>query len=252
MLVVSLVAFLFTLFLMTEFSQLLWHKLTILQKFQFPWRFLSLIVFFSALVGAIVMNDLVIKLSGYKVLKFAHYNFRLYHVITILFVILILLANKGYWQPREYLYKSESFYTGIYDSTTDTGESAPIWSVRFMEKRPKGHMEVIGGKAIISEGRRTSTEHRYLIDVKENAIMMENTLYFPGWKILVDGVSVPIEFQDRRHHGIMTFALDKGKHDVVVKLEETKLRLLADWISLGSLVILVGWGLVRKGVGGRL
>ena len=45
-----------TLFLMTVESNWIWQAITILQKFQFPWRFLSLAVFLSALLGAIAFH----------------------------------------------------------------------------------------------------------------------------------------------------------------------------------------------------
>src|SRR4029079_12690534 len=123
----------------------------------------------------------------------------------IIFVGALLLISKDYWHPKAYLQKPEAFYTGIYDSTTDTGESAPIWSVRFMEARPKSHMEVIGGKAKIREVSRNSTSHSYQVDASMEAQLRENTLYFPGWKVLVDGVEVPIAFQDAHNRGVITF-----------------------------------------------
>lgn len=248
----SLVLFFFTLFLITPYSQAVWENVSTLQKFQFPWRFLSLAVFLSAVIGAIVMNQLVIKLSSYKVIKYLNFrldNFRLYNLIIILFVLLVLFINKDYWHAKGYLQKPESFYTGIYDSTTDTGESAPIWSVRFMEKRPKGHMEIVDGPAPVGAGlievERTSTRHVYSIETSARSLMRENTLYFPGWKVFVDGKEVPVEFQSQHNRGIMTFFVDEGKHDVEVKFEETKLRLLADVLSGASLLVLIILGIIR-------
>lgn len=214
-----------TLFLMTSVSNPIWQTVTILQKFQFPWRFLSITVFLSAFFGGVFLS--LIK-NQYKTL------------ILFLFIIGLLAVNKDYWHPQGFLHKPESFYTGIYNSTTDTGESAPIWSVRFMEKRPRAHAEVILGKAEIKETYRSTTKHEYIVTTKNRSRIRENTLYFPGWEVLVDGKKTNIEFQDQANRGLITYYLDKGKHDVVVKFRETKLRIFANVISIVSFVIMVG------------
>ncbi len=223
--------FIITIFLMTPASKFIWEKITILQKFQFPWRFLSISVFSSAVLGAAVLST---------TLK------RFQKVFIALLVVLVLLFNKDYFHPKGYLQKPQGFYTSIYNSTTDTGESASIWSVRFMEKRPKAHIETLSGQATIREKERKVIVHNYEVISSNNTRLRENTLYFPGWKVLVDGLSVPIEFQDPNNRGLMTFYVEKGKHTVSVIFEETKLRLLADIISGISLFALVLLVILRK------
>jgi hypothetical protein len=230
----AILFFFFTIFLMTSYSQLIWEKITTLQKFQFPWRFLSLSVFLSSLLGAVVMSDLHLR---FHILRSKY--------ILIIFIGLALFFNKDYWHPKDYSYKPESFYTNVFNSTTDTGESSPIWSVRFMEKRPNAHMEVYDGKAVIKERERTSTLHGYTVDASRRTLMRENTLYFPGWKVLVDNEAVPVEFQSQKNRGIMTFFVEKGKHEVVIRFEETKLRMLANVISLVSLLVLLVLGIIK-------
>ena len=245
-LLVLCMLFLFTLFLMTPYSELIWQKITTLQKFQFPWRFLSLAVFLSSVIGAAVFSQIT-KTKGLKTSQEPSHYVLGQKTILVIFVGLLLLVSKDYWHPKAYLQKPESFYT-TYLGTTDTGESAPIWSVRFMEARPKLHMEVIGGKAKVKEVNRNSTSHSYKVDASTEVQLRENTLYFPGWKVLVDGVEVPIAFQDAHNRGVITFIVEKGKHDVTITFGETKLRLLADWISLVSLLVLLGLSIMRAKV----
>lgn len=223
--------FLFTLFLMTAQSNVIWDKLSILQKFQFPWRFLSISVFITSVIGGITFS--VIK-AKYK------------NIFLILIIGILLFANKNYWHANGYLYKQESFFTGVYNGTTDTGESAPIWSVRFMEKRPNNHIEIIKGFGEIKEINHFITRHTYQINVSETSRIRENTLYFPGWNVLVDGKKVPIEFQDPANRGLITFFTEKGQHLVTIKFTETKLRILADVISLISLVFIAFLAILNK------
>jgi hypothetical protein len=150
------------------------------------------------------------------------------------------LVQKDYLQAKGYAYKPNSFYSGVYAGTTDTGESSPIWSVRAMEHTPKAHLEMIDGKASIQETKRTSTNHVYAVSVAKKTLFEENTLYFPGWQIKANNVPVSIEFQDMQYRGTMLFFLDKGNYTVNVSYSETKLRLICDIISLVSLIALIG------------
>ena len=58
-------------------------------------------------------------------------------------------------------------------------------------------LEIIDGKGSIKNISRNFTKHSYLADVQTQTRFRENTLYFPGWEVLVDGKKVPIEFQDQ-------------------------------------------------------
>ena len=72
---------------------------------------------------------------------------------------------------------------------------------------------------------------------------LENTLYFPGWFVYVDGVKkspFDIWFQDPNYRGLINFFVPRGKHLIEIKFEETRLRKTADIISLGALFILLG------------
>ncbi|MDO8657998.1 MAG: 6-pyruvoyl-tetrahydropterin synthase-related protein [Candidatus Levybacteria bacterium] len=219
----SLVVLGATLFLMTETSDLIWRSVSILQKFQFPWRLLSLTVFLSALLGAIAFHSLINKPK---------------RIILLIIVVGLLIANKDYWHANGFLSKPESFFTQIYNGTTDTGESAPIWSIRFMEKRPKSRIEIIEGAGEIKEKERNFTKHRYEIIAFEKSRILENTLYFPGWTVLVNGKNSDIQFQDPNYRGLITFYLNKGKHNIEIIYAETRVRQTANMVSVISLLII--------------
>ncbi len=197
-------------FLMTVPSLPVWETVTILQKFQFPWRLLSVSVLVSAVLAAWL---------GKRI---------------FLVCLLAVALTFPMWRASSYTIRPEAFYTEVYPSTTDTGESSPIWSVRFMEYAPAVPAEVIDGKADISVGNRTHTTRSYTIVASESSRIRENTLYFPGWDITVDGQSVPVEFQDPNSRGLMTYSVEPGMHDVQVVFGSTKLRRAADLISLAS------------------
>lgn len=222
----SFLIFWITLFLMTSSSNPIWQTITIFQKFQFPWRFLSVTVFLSALMGGILLSLISDK---YKKLA------------LLIFIVSLLVVNRDYWHAQGFLQKKESFYSGIYDSTTDTGESAPIWSVRFMEKRPRSKAEIIEGYGKITEINRRIVSREYRVIALDKVRILENTLYFPGWTVLVDGKKQEIEFQDQNHRGLITFNVGKGEHFVNIIFKETKIRLFSDIVSLIGVITVGGF-----------
>lgn len=227
-----LLLLLISLFLMTRESKFVWNTITILQKFQFPWRLLSLTTFLSATFGALV----VAKLPKRYV----------WMGIWILSLVALISTNTM-WHAKDYQIKLESFYSNVYAGTTDTGESSPIWSVRFMEQVAPSHMEVIEGGVIIHEGQRRTTEHEYNVNASVKSRLVENTLYFPGWTVLVDGKKTPIEFQDPAWRGLMTFFVEPGEHKITVVFTGTKLRQFANSISLGGIIFLsISFFLIRR------
>lgn len=220
--------FFLALFLMTSSSLSVWETISTLQKFQFPWRLLSITVFATAVLGGLAIAAIPNKKQN----------------IALIFLLAALLFfNRDYWHAQNYIEKSEGFFTNVYHGTTDTGESSPIWSIRFMEHEPKAHIEAISGMADMEEIERKSTSHVYRISAVEKSRILENTLYFPGWEVLVDGQKTEVEFQDPTYRGLITFFVEKGAHDVTIRFKETKLRFLANVLTLVSAAIVIASGL---------
>lgn len=225
MMVGFLIAILATsLFLMTSGSVWIWQTVTLLQKFQFPWRLLSISVFvLSGLAG--------IGISG---LPYAYKR-----VISVLLCVLAIVSTAGMWHAKEYRNYSEKYFTSVYHGTTDTGESSPIWSIRFMEHEPNASMENILGNAKISNLFRSTTHHAYSITGSLDTRVVENTLYFPGWVVSVDGKPVSVQFQDPEYRGLMTFMVPSGTHKVDVRFGQTNVRRFADILSGVSAMLFI-------------
>ncbi len=226
--------FVVSLFMMTKQSHSIWSSFSLLQKFQFPWRLLSLSIFLSSVFGGIAFS---VYMKKQKTLS-------IWNTFGISVIIIgIVLSTVNMWKPKGYHIEPDASYTGIFDGTTDSGELSPIWSVRFMENRPKNRIEIIKGKASIEEGFRNTTTREYTIKSDTEVQLVENTLYFPGWNVFVDNTIVPIEFQSSLHRGLMTFFVPKGIHTVRILFSDTKVRRTANWISTLSAMLLSGIGI---------
>jgi uncharacterized membrane protein len=94
----------FSIFLMLPYSNIIWSKFILLQNFQFPWRFLALIVFTTAAMGALVLDFLPKKINK--------------QILTYTLILFVIVVSWTYMKPKAYQQKPESFYTGIYESTS--------------------------------------------------------------------------------------------------------------------------------------
>lgn len=212
-----LVYTLIAIFLMLPISSIIWSHILLLQNFQFPWRFLVVTIFSTAVLGGLFIDHFPKKSQLY---------------VVIVCISICLIAENSYWHAKSYVSRPDSMFGGIFKGPSDTGESSPIWGIRFMESGYIHPLEVLDGNASILVGKRTTTRHEYAVLARQDTRLMENTLYFPGWHILVDGQEVPVEFQDELHRGIITFDIPQGRHTVSVIFTDTKMRKTADYISL--------------------
>ncbi|KKR94897.1 MAG: hypothetical protein UU81_C0001G0018 [Microgenomates group bacterium GW2011_GWC1_41_8] len=217
------------LFLITPYSQIIYEKITLFQKFQFPWRWLSLAIFPPAVIGGYFVSQISKRYSNQ---------------IVAGIVIAVLTVSFPYWKADGYFEKPESFYTGIYEGTTDTGESAPIWSVRFMLEKPPAYAEVVEGKAEIQTVNHRISSRTYAVTVNsEQARILENTLYFPGWFVSIDGNELPLTdvwWQDPAYRGLITYFVPEGEHLVEIVFRNTKVRNVSEFVSISSLFFLTG------------
>lgn len=217
----------FSLFIMTKNAEIVWQSATILQKFQFPWRFMSVTVFLIAVLGGVVVASIRKK----------------YQLLFVSIVVSVsVLSTFPMWRAREYKTYPSSFFADIYNSTTDTGESSPIWSVRFMESRPEKHAYLVPASGTIVPGKRITTERNYHISVSNPVRFIENTLYFPGWQVSINGNVLPLEklmFQDPAYRGLMTFDLTPGEYDVQFTFMDTKLRRISGYVSAVAFILLL-------------
>ena len=92
------------------------------------------------------------------------------------------------------------------------------------------------------EAKRKTTSHTYNIDVfTKKATFVENTLFFPGWTLYDNGIDITkdIEYQDPSHKGLITFRLEKGTHKVELVFKNTKVRQVAEMVSLIGIICLL-------------
>lgn len=230
----SFTLILLSLFFMQPISAWIWGKIPTLRMFQFPWRFLALTGMGAALLGGVLVP-----------LKKQRKN-----IIVSLACAVTVLTTIIFWQPPlGYDKIVESDYWNFPLNTTFFGETDLVWSEGPAKDYPKAQFELIHGKGEISGVYKKSIRHTFTINAQTPVRILDHTQYYPGWRVYVDGVKTPIEFQDQNHRGLITFNVNEGVHNIAVIFGNSPTRAVGNSISLitlAALALLSLWTIKNK------
>jgi hypothetical protein len=207
-------------------SRFIWSFLPLLSKIQFTYRLLNLAILLVAAITAIVCTRL-------RPAWLTH--------ILAGFIIITTLLN---WGNRRTIpeYLDSYFIAGVPLGTyygEGLGPAAPRWtnpSQPWQTEVPLAPLEVLDGPVKLLDFRRTSIRHQYNLKAEKPTRIKENTLYFPGWTVTIDGQPYPLNPATSLIDGIITFSLPTGNHTVDVAFHDTPTRMVAKIITLLSIL----------------
>ncbi|MFC1649228.1 hypothetical protein ACFL2C_00760 [Patescibacteria group bacterium] len=239
----------FAAFLTHSRSTPIWKAVTPLEYTQFPWRFLTIVIFaFSFAIG--FLPYILSNLSGYrsKALKILSYPFRAGLVILIIFVLIgtnwnFFLPEHGKMGP---LTDEEKFSdaawdlqqtAGIYDYLPSTAVTAP--------KEPmKELVETMEGEVVVNNTEQGTDWARMSVSVKsEDAVLRLGIFQFPNWKTYVDGQEVANYVPNTEKWGRMYIDVPRGEHAIEAIFTNTTVRTVSNfislftWVGLGAFIV---------------
>ncbi|MCL4417279.1 MAG: glycosyltransferase family 39 protein [Actinobacteria bacterium] len=226
-------------FLITPWSDFLWKAIPLLSIAQFAYRLLLIVTLVSSI------------LAGYF---FLHIKNKNYAYLLIFITIAYTILN---WGNRGTIPLNDNYLIKNVPNSTLEGEgmaimASPKWLKEgyLWEKAiPKNQLEVLSGNAEIKEALRQQTLHNYQVEVESNAVFKENTLYFPGWNVKVDGQKIPINYLDGKNLGKILFKVPEGNHSISVYYEDIALYKLSKQLSAfgyGLIMIILSIMLIKK------
>lgn len=216
--ILFIVAFIFSLFMQHNRSAFIWEAFDDYLAFtQFPWRFMGISVFFSSI------------LFGFVAKKFRTWS-------VVLTVLVLLGTYIGYFKPESYFTDSiDEHYMA--DTVLSQDDKTPkdyrtIWTKRTDGKTFTDPFHESGTVTVVSQDIRTR-EYKYTLEGESGGVVVLPITYFPGWQVYLDGRK--IELLDPEERGLIRFAIQEGKHDIVARFTNTPIRLAANTTSLFSL-----------------
>lgn len=217
-----------SLFFASSFSSPLWNVLPV-SFIQFPFRFLSLTIVSISFLAACVISTAPNRLKI---------------PITVLSLIILTLSAKPFLTPSEFFDKGEGFYATNMDTTTVKNEYMQKWVKEKPIERFKEKVEIVEGIGSVNNLVYNSKKIVFNADVQDNIRVRINTIYYPGWRLMVDDNDTAISYANEQ--GVMEILVPKGNHLVQARFEETSLRLASDIISVLSIFVLLLFVIKRK------
>ena len=223
-----------SIFMMNFRSAFLWRNLPLLPYFQFPWRFLAMVVF-----------SIPILLLGFSKYKFGK-------ILSLAVVVAAIALNFNYFKTSEYLGRGDGYYIERYIPLPTASEEYRKTGEEYL-RLPKGTSQRPD-----KNYPRAYTDNPAITEIKEinalNAVIVTNSeekftfnyskYYFPGWFAKIDEEEV--EISAGKPYGQITFEIPAGKHTVEVYYQESPMRLLFDAVSLFSLGTVILLILAKK------
>lgn len=222
-------AILFTVsvLLILRISEPVWEAIPFLQLIQYPWRLLAVVIpvsaYFAAFVAARVPRWIAVTLAAFSV-----------------------ILSFGYMRPVTYAPRTDEYYLSrpeFTDGTSSLGNTfSTVWT-SWKRLRAAEKIQVPAGVSLVSSEVITPLKIHATVDVPDDSSIRINALYYPGWQVTDNGVSVPIDYRD----GVIDIALPTGRHVISAELKETRTRQAADMLSLGGLFWLIGLTILKAG-----
>lgn len=227
LIIFCLCIFVGSLFIMQPISKPLWENISLLRQFQFSWRLLSVVGFATSLMAISIF----------------YFGFFKKNIIYFSLLFLLVFSTFYYWKPVLGWDKiNEVYYWNFPLTTTYFGETDLIWSEGPAKKYPRQRVEVIDGKGIIGEMTKKSNMLLFKANNETPIKVVAHIQYFPGWRAFVDGKKVPIEFQYGIYRGHIVFEAPKGEHEIKLSFGESKIRFIANMLTIVGFVTLVPLG----------
>ena len=209
--------FLLSIFMTHNKSSFIWEKFSILEYFQFPWRFLSLSILTSSILGGFVV--LIVKE------KFKKY-------LCALIIVITVILNWNYFKPRE-------FYN-INDTQKLSGQ---LWEEQrkgaILDYLPITALEPREAAPKLNNFNYRSNKFTLDVNIPYETQIEIPVYYFPNWEVTVNGKVYPLTHDNIL--GRISVFLPEGSYNVVGRFKNTALRTIANTITLLSVIGFILW-----------
>ncbi len=138
----SFFGFIFSVFLTLDISKIIWQSTPLMAFFQFPWRFLLMISFFSSILS----GSFIWLITNIGVKKYAFY---LSLMVSMLMVISVILLDSKFFVSQKILQVDSSFYTNELALKWTTSKISDEYLPKNI-KKPKNSKEALLNKQTFS------------------------------------------------------------------------------------------------------
>ena len=212
---------LFAAFMTHGKSEFIWKLFSPLSYLQFPWRFLSVAVFFLSLsCGAISLLRPACRQAWLS--------------LSSVLLVLLLLLNVGFFRPDIWISKSDKeYFSSDFWNVQKSASLLDYWPAgagdppqQFAPNEPYFYI----GEGQISNFLRTPHEVSVLVEANSDSVIVFPIVYFPGWTVRVNSLLAPII--KHPENGAISVRVSPGQSNIRLRFTNSPARQLGNLISL--------------------
>ena len=230
-LLASIIALLFSIFLMIGQSKIIWEAIPFMNFFQYPWRFLLIASFFSSFVA----GSIIYSLSKFQKINNKFISFGVY---LVLLVSPVVLYSKLF-SPQKYLLKTSEDYTNALSLNWTTSKISDEYMPKGFET-PKNLSKIstakIEGKAIqVRNIEKNTKKLSAQIETSKPTNVTIHIPYFPAWKYYLNGKKVDAT---EISTGV-SINIPQGTSQIDARFEQTNIEKISNLLSISGILILL-------------
>ena len=170
-------------------------------------------------------------------------------LVVIISIVFVFAIAKDEWHVNQVVFEEKFTGDAIEGTTTWADEQATQWLVPKPQGLPVQKVESRAPKTKIHVTSWKTQEHQYSAYAPQATTLVEHTMYYPGWRVWVNGTEGDVNYKDTTNAGMLVFPIPKGQNLIVSKMTETPQRMAVDVLSAATFlgVLLALFWQMRKG-----
>ena len=213
-----IVLFIGSLGMMLPFSSPVWQVIQRFVVIDFTWRILPVTLFALSVLGGFLVSHI-------------SYSW----VLASLLILLAIYGNRNHLKRNLTLDWPLSFYLQLEKTTNSYHEYTPKWVKEEAVEKQKPLIEFSIPEGEVKIQKANSSYVEFLVKTSQDGVVKLNKVYYPGWNVAVNGHNTPIQFENS---GLIEFPVSPGTSKIIARFSETPLRLLSNFISIGTFLIM--------------
>ena len=220
-------------FMLSRPSYYLWEFLPVLQRIQFPFRWLTVLSFLAVVAGILSLSQLMSR--------FRHRTRAAAYAVVALLVVMML------FNVSQIIMTSTTMSGKQLDATiaglAETPSLSAWWTVWADERafQAPGGVSAPGSEIVFETWSAETRE--FTVFGEQPATLRIATFYYPYWKATVNGVAVEIS---KAEYGLMALDVPAGEARVRLALCRPAAEQIARFISLIGWLLLIIWSIVYR------
>jgi len=222
LIVFLILCLLISIYLMLEQSLWIWQLIKPLKLVQYPWRLLIISSFSLSILTAFAWQEIKNK------------------KVRILILAGVIINILTFARPQSILHKSKFEYLEFPFTTSVNHELLTSQFNMYENMDYEEKLKDLTGNAQFEIIKWKTHQHEYIVKTKQDTVIIEHLMYFPGWESYIDAQKINAHYQLQDYPGVYAYAVSKGEHRVISRFENlTYARMIGSYISIIALITTV-------------